>query len=107
MSIIHPKDKLRVVNVYNPLKTGSGCEPPPDEIEDFYSQELMTIGPPDSKFKTLVCVNGFSIADMLIEYCNSSSADFIALSPRTRPEITRLTEHVISGVQANVILCKN
>lgn len=107
ITLINPRDKLRVINVYNPLKTGSGCEPPPEEIEEFYSNELKTIGPSDSKFKTLVKEGGVSLAEMLVEYANHNRADFFALSPRTRPELSAITEYVICNVNANVILCKN
>lgn len=107
MTIINPKDTVHVVNVYNPRKTGSGCEPPPEEIEEFYEQELEIIGPIHSKFDTIICQPGTNIAECLVEFSNEVGADFFVLSPRTRPFISPITEYVIANANASIVLVKN
>jgi nucleotide-binding universal stress UspA family protein len=107
MTIINPKDTVHVVNVYNPRKTGSGCEPPPEEIEEFYEKELEIIGPVYSKFDTIICQQGSTIAECLVEFSNEVGADFFVLSPRTRPFISPITEYVISNANASIVLVKN
>eukprot|EP00602_Paraphysomonas_sp_CaronLab_P002209 CAMPEP_0185029160 /NCGR_PEP_ID=MMETSP1103-20130426/15294_1 /TAXON_ID=36769 /ORGANISM="Paraphysomonas bandaiensis, Strain Caron Lab Isolate" /LENGTH=388 /DNA_ID=CAMNT_0027563805 /DNA_START=38 /DNA_END=1204 /DNA_ORIENTATION=+ len=107
MTIINPRDILHVVNVYNPRKTGSGCEPPPEEIEEFYEKELEHIGPANSRFKTVICSAGNSVARSLVEYSNEVGADFFVISPRTRPYLSPKSEYIICHVNASVVLCKN
>ena len=107
MTIINPKDTVHVVNVYNPRKTGSGCEPPPEEIEEFYEKELELIGPSHSKFDTIICQQGSNIAECLVEYSNEVGADFFVVSPRTRPFLSPKTEYIISNANASIVLVKN
>jgi hypothetical protein len=107
LTLINPKDSLRIVNVYNPRKTGTGCEPPPDEIEEFYNHEIESFGPYDSTFTTVTCPVGSSIASCLVEFSNSVGGDFFILSPRTRRYMSATVEHVIAHCQASIILCKN
>jgi hypothetical protein len=107
LTLINPKDSLRIVNVYNPRKTGTGCEPPPDEIEEFYNHEIESFGPYDSTFTTVTCPVGSSIASCLVEFSNNVGGDFFILSPRTRRYMSATVEHVIAHCQASIILCKN
>lgn len=107
LTLINPKDSLRIVNVYNPRKTGTGCEPPPDEIEEFYNHEIESFGPYDSTFTTVTCPVGSSIASCLVEFSNNVGGDFFILSPRTRRYMSATVEYVISNCQASIILCKN
>jgi nucleotide-binding universal stress UspA family protein len=108
ITIINPRDAIRIVNVCNPRKTaGSGCEPPPEEIQEFFQSELDVIGPVDSNFATIVCPQGSNIAKCLVEFSNTIDADFIVLSPRTRCYMSSTVEYIVSNVNASVILCKN
>jgi hypothetical protein len=107
LSLINPKDSLRIVNVYNPRKTGTGCEPPPYEIEEFYNHEIESFGPYDSTFTTLTCPVGSSIGSSLVEFSNDIGGDFLILSPRTRSYLSATVEHVVTHCRASVILCKN
>lgn len=107
LALINPKDSLRIVNVYNPRKTGTGCEPPPYEIEEFYNHEIESFGPYDSSFTTLTCPIGRSIADCLVEFSDNVGGDFLILSPRTRRYMSATVEHVIAQAKASIILVKN
>ena len=97
--------KVRVVHVINPRR--SGGMPPPDDIEHYYESELEKIGPVDCKFRTLISRENKSIGETLVDYANDTQADFVAISPRTRPDLSPVTENVIATVNCNVILCKN
>lgn len=107
LTLINPKDSLRIVNVYNPRKTGTGCEPPPYEIEEFYNHEIESFGPYDSTFTTLTCPVGHSIGDCLVEFSDNVGGDFLILSPRTRRYMSATVEHVIAHAKASIILVKN
>lgn len=104
-TLINPRDKVGVVHVINPRR--SGGIPPPDDIEHYYEVELEKIGTADCKFRTLVSYENKSIGETIVDYVNDTQADFVSIAPRTRPDLSSVTEHVIAFANCNVILCKN
>lgn len=116
MALVNSKDKLYCVTVKANEQKEEQNKVEGDEhnlnmsaadICDYYTSELQSYGPADCEFVSLSCPTNQTVAECLVQYSDGVHADFFAISPRARPIFTSVTEHIITAVKANVILCKH
>lgn len=78
-----------------------------EKMKDYYEQLLYMSGPDNSEFVSLETdTHVLSVADKIIDFVNSSNADFFAIAPRSSQELGSITERAIRRVQSSIILCK-
>mmetsp|Transcript_16693 Transcript_16693/g.16789 ORF Transcript_16693/g.16789 Transcript_16693/m.16789 type:complete len:498 (-) Transcript_16693:262-1755(-) len=74
-----------------------------DELKD----DLFKRGPMESEYVLIPCLQGKTIQDTLIEYVNNKDPDFFAIAPRTKADLSYMSEYLMIRINASIILCKN
>ena len=113
LCLTRPKDKLVCVYVTDNTPEQDTIR---SALQAQYAAELDSIGPVDSSFVALVKEGTQTAAETIIDYINfkqEEASDFVALAPREHlnsdnsVQFSSLTEALIKGAKANLIICKH
>ena len=104
MRIVNPRDKVRLVYFAN-----HDISSPQEKsmIHDYYTKELLEVGPPNSEFKIVDCPPHTTLSNSIINYANESTADVFAIAPRAARNPSSITTEILNNVLITVLLCKN
>ena len=106
LALVKPRDKLRVVHVFD---TNILSDDNLNILKEYYINELNNFGPTDAEVVVLTKLNDNEVmTDIICNWIEENSPDYFAITPKARDgnDLSSLTASIIARAPCNVILCK-
>jgi nucleotide-binding universal stress UspA family protein len=104
LKIIKPRDTLILLHVMDSETPDVDGYLP--DMKAYYKRELEEYGPPDSTLRVFMKERGTAITSAIVNYAEEENPDFFVIAPRSKINVSSITEYIINHLSMSVVLCK-